>query len=62
MSIKSKTGKVLSEWVELFSEVLNQPNPDWLFDFTNEKDIDGNNSSIISMISHATNLVRQLKH
>ena len=62
MPIKSKTGKVHLEWVELFSEVLNQPNPDSLFDFTNGKDIDGNNSNIILMISHATNLVRQLKH
>ena len=28
-------------------EVLNQPNPDSLLDFTNENGIDGNNSNII---------------
>ena len=32
--------------VEHFSEALNQSNPDSLFDFTNENDIDGNNSNI----------------
>ena len=48
MPIKSKTGKVLSSeeeqnqrQVEHFSEVLNQPNPNLLFKFTNENDIDG---------------------
>ena len=52
--IKSKTGKVLSSveqqnqrLVKHFSEVLNQPNPDLHFNFTNENDIDGNNSNII---------------
>ena len=53
MPIKSKTGKVLSseeqqnqEWVEHFSDVLNRPNPDSVYDFTNENEIDGNNSNI----------------
>ena len=52
--IKSKTGKVLSSveqqnqrLVKHFSEVLNQPNPDLHFNFTNKNDIDGNNSNII---------------
>ena len=54
MPIKSKTSSVLSSeeeknqrWVEHFSEVLDQPSLDLLFDFTNENDIDGNNSNII---------------
>ena len=53
MPIKSKTGKVVSSeeeqnqrCVEQFSEVLNQQNPESLFDFTSENDIDGNNSNI----------------
>lgn len=57
MPIKSKTGKLLSSdssekeqnqrWVEHFSEVLDQPNLDSLFNLTNENGIDGNNSNII---------------
>ena len=34
-------------WVEHFSEVLKQANPDSLFDFTSENDINGNNPNII---------------
>ena len=34
-------------WVEHFSEVLKQANPDSLFDFTSVNDISGNNPNII---------------
>ena len=53
MPIRSKTGKVFSSeeqqkqrWVVTFSEVLNQPNPGSLFNFTNDDDIDDNNYNI----------------
>lgn len=60
MPIKSKTGRVLSEWVELFSEVLNQPNPGSLFNFTNDDDIDDNNYNIAVDIT-CDKLSNQLK-
>ena len=58
--IKSKAGKTLlseedqnQRWIEHFSEVLNQPNPDTLFDFNDENDSWVNDSNItLDDISH----------
>ena len=68
MPIKSKTGKVFSSeeqqkqrWVVPFSEVLNQPNPRSLFNFTNDNDIDDNNSNITVDDITCDELSNQLK-
>ena len=67
MPIRSKTGKVFSSeeqqkkrWVVTFSEVLNQPNPGSLFNFTNDDDIDDNNYNIAVDIT-CDKLSNQLK-
>ena len=68
MPIRSKTGKVFSSeeqqkqrWVVTFSEVLNQPNPGSLFNFTNDDDIDDNNHNIAVDDITCDKLSNQLK-